>query len=595
MKIYYLSFIFFLQVIISNGQTWFQRASFPGPYGTTRQAAISVSVGSKGYVGLGIDAQGTTNWLKDFWEYNAVTNSWRRLPDFPGTGRLDAMAFVIGSNIYVGGGNQGNSRFIGSYLTDFYVFNTATETWSTTTAFPGGPRGEAFAFSMGGKGYVSCGKGTNASGYTHHTDLWAFDPSTASWTRKADLPQGARVFPIGFVINGKAYVGGGIMRTGVLSPVYTYYGDFWEYNPATDAWARKADMPEVGLWDPISVGTCSKGYVIGGWTQSGTKSNKTLEFDAITNTWRQIANFPYPTGSSEGWIINGHLYGFLGGGATLYALNLYGQYNIIPSSPVVCSMSTLTFQNPPANSSVSWASSNSNALRLGRIYGQPNTIVTASRVNNFNGSVTVTATVTEQNGCTSSYSKTIQVGTFLSTPIVGQAAVCPGNSYNYSVTVPGGHHSNYTYQWTVPSGWSIQSQSANNMQLYVPTYNTSYGALQVRVNNGCGSNQDGITVYPGYGCPGSYYFIISPNPVSGGLLSVNIVQENNEIAGVVDKKQNSEPVYTVELFNSDGYKVFGKKCEGNDLSLPTSNYPKGSYILKIFHNKEVITERILIQ
>jgi N-acetylneuraminic acid mutarotase len=74
----------------SNAQNWSPVTVFPGPEVTYRRGGISVSIGNKGYIGLGLS--GTI--LKDFWEFNALTNTWTRLPDFPGQARYDAVAFV---------------------------------------------------------------------------------------------------------------------------------------------------------------------------------------------------------------------------------------------------------------------------------------------------------------------------------------------------------------------------------------------------------------------------------------------------------------------------------------------------------------------
>ena len=49
--------------------------------------------------------------------------------------------------------------------------------------------------------------------------------------------------------------------------------------------------------------------------------------------------------------------------------------------------------------------------------------------------------------------------------VSGQVPVCPGSQYWYTASPTG-----TSYSWTYPSGWSVVSQSGNQIALYVPTY-----------------------------------------------------------------------------------------------------------------------------
>ena len=77
--------------------------------------------------------------------------------------------------------------------------------------------------------------------YPYHNrarTVWAYDPQTDSWTRKADMPT-ARRFPAAAAVDGIIYVvggtGGGWPGAAVL-PVAAY-------DPKTDTWTNKANMP----------------------------------------------------------------------------------------------------------------------------------------------------------------------------------------------------------------------------------------------------------------------------------------------------------------------------------------------------------------
>jgi N-acetylneuraminic acid mutarotase len=77
--------------------------TIPGNQGN-RNEGVAVVVGTKGYFGLGKSGTSPYPRLKDFWQYDFILSTWQQLPDFPGSPRMDAVAFVIGNVIYVGTG-----------------------------------------------------------------------------------------------------------------------------------------------------------------------------------------------------------------------------------------------------------------------------------------------------------------------------------------------------------------------------------------------------------------------------------------------------------------------------------------------------------
>src|SRR5688572_29638337 len=102
-----LLFIFFLFCfpLAEYGQTytWIQKATYGG---AARHRAVGVSVGGRGYMGLGhinsvVDVQ-----FADWWEYDPGTNSWAQKANFPPGKRYHAVAFAIDSFAYVGTGRD---------------------------------------------------------------------------------------------------------------------------------------------------------------------------------------------------------------------------------------------------------------------------------------------------------------------------------------------------------------------------------------------------------------------------------------------------------------------------------------------------------
>ena len=112
------------------------------------------------------------------------------------------------------------------------------------------------------------------------------NPSMGSlvWSPVANFPGGGRYGPTEFVINGKAYVGFGII-TGII-----YKNDIWQYDSDLNVWTQKANLPTAGKFSPRSFVIDGKGYVMTGWTPSPTSD--LWQFDPIINQWTQKTSFP---------------------------------------------------------------------------------------------------------------------------------------------------------------------------------------------------------------------------------------------------------------------------------------------------------------
>ena len=106
--------------------TWTLKAIFGG---SRRNGAAGFSVGGKGYIGTGSD-------LRDFWEYDPVTNVWRRKADFGGTERESAVGFSIGSKGYIG---TGHASLFGGPQVDFWEYDPGTNLWTQKADVGGTP------------------------------------------------------------------------------------------------------------------------------------------------------------------------------------------------------------------------------------------------------------------------------------------------------------------------------------------------------------------------------------------------------------------------------------------------------------------------
>jgi N-acetylneuraminic acid mutarotase len=254
--------------------TWTDKIDFGG---VERCQAVGFSIGSKGYIGTGMNEL-PPNGQQDFWEYDPAADTWTQKADFGGGPRYGAVGFSIGSKGYVGTGSDGTTP-----LRDFWEYDPIANIWSRKADVGGITAGYLFAagFSIGGKGYI----GTGLVGSTAHVkDFWEYDPAADTWTRKADVGGTERYGAVGFSIGGRGYIGTGSGSTG-------YVRDFWEYDPAADTWTRRADFGGAARSDAVSFVIGGRGYVGTGVLADGGRTREFWEYDPIADTWTQRADF----------------------------------------------------------------------------------------------------------------------------------------------------------------------------------------------------------------------------------------------------------------------------------------------------------------
>ena len=253
--------------IASAGDVWVQKANFGG---TGRVNAVAFTIGSKGYVGTGYDGSPK----QDFWEYDINTNLWTQKANITGI-RYQAVGFSIGTKGYIGTGYNDVSE-----LNSFYEYDPTLNTWTAKANFGGGNRRIAFGFSINGKGYI----GGGYDGSSQRQDMWEYDPNLNTWTVKANYGGGNGQGQQSFVIANKAYVG-----TGNINGV-TYSKVIYEYNPSLNSWTQKSDYGGTAHSAGVAFSIGNKGY-IGTGSTAGPNIDEFWEYDPNKNNWTQKANF----------------------------------------------------------------------------------------------------------------------------------------------------------------------------------------------------------------------------------------------------------------------------------------------------------------
>ena len=274
-----------------------------GKYGWTKRTdmqtlrggiAVGVVNGKIYVIGGGVNAANPLSLVE---EYDAVANTWTRKADMP-TARGFHSASVVNGKIYVIGGGAKNLVL----LPTVEEYNLATDTWTKKADIPTA-RGFHSTSVVNGKIYAIGGK----KGPVDFVSLVEeYNPVTDTWTKKADMPT-AREGLSTITINEKIYaIGGG--GTGPKGKFFDILSVVEEYNPATDTWTKKADMPTARIGLSVTA-VNGKIYAIGG---GDTKTNKVLPtvevYDTETDTWIKKEDMPLARTYVSTAAVNGRIY-----------------------------------------------------------------------------------------------------------------------------------------------------------------------------------------------------------------------------------------------------------------------------------------------
>jgi N-acetylneuraminic acid mutarotase len=167
--------------------------------------------------------------------------------------------------------------------------NTYAQKWLQRSDFGSVGRHRASALTIGNKGYMGIGH-TNGTGTNIvYQDWWQYDPSSNSWTQKADYPV-PNYAASAFATDTKGYIGGGTM----LGP------EFFEYDPLTNTWSPIANCP-MNVADQTAFAVNNKGYVIEG--------NQCVEYNPGGNSWMMKNAIPFFVGIwATSFVIDGSAY-----------------------------------------------------------------------------------------------------------------------------------------------------------------------------------------------------------------------------------------------------------------------------------------------
>jgi N-acetylneuraminic acid mutarotase len=291
MNMVFISF-FFLNLTLLSCSVNENRKETPGfwsgsnPFaGRARSGAITFAIGNKAFAGLGFDGD---EYVSDFYVFDIRTEVWGRRNNFPGILRERAVAFSIDGKGYVGlGYNRHNPK---EALADFWEYDPATDHWKRVADFGGTPRYNAVGFAIDTKAYV----GTGYDGNRCTRDFWQFDPQANVWREIESYPGKKIERAISFVVKDKAYVGCGTNNGWFTT-------DFWEFDPEKLSWTNRSPASNanhssvfrqaIRRYDALGFAIGDRGYIVGGISSDGTADKTVYEFDTNTFEWHQRTSF----------------------------------------------------------------------------------------------------------------------------------------------------------------------------------------------------------------------------------------------------------------------------------------------------------------
>jgi len=250
---------------------------------------------------------------------------------------------------------------------------------------------------------------------------------------------------------------------------------------------------------------------------------------------------------------------------------------------LVCTSGSFTLQNQPPGTTVTWSSSSPSGLSINSTTGA------ATRQNNFNGQVTVTAMINSACGNTN-FTRNVWVGVPVNVESIALGFytnqpfyVCPNTTYQFNAfdftNIPGTTYNWYTYNnHTIQSGQGTISTNIRTGNFVDETY------ISVRAQNTCGgSSWTDALLNQDFTCGSGWGFSVSPNP-SSDYIELNYNGAETDILN-----------YEVGLYDWNGQVLYKERSNSKKLRIQTSSFKKGLIVLKIVSGNKSETQLIQIE
>ena len=185
-----------------------------------------------------------------------------------------------------------------------FIVGACTEGWTTLAPIPVSTLDNASAVAVPEVGKIYFIGGGNGYYGESYNQTWAYDPASDSWSQKSDVPAPG----VGATYGSAVEIGGTIYVFGGYSD-YSYSNILWLYNVATDTWTQGASLPTPNAGAAVAAidGEIYLAYGTGFGTQ-------TWQYDPVANVYTQKSNAPnLPWNTNlHGVALGGSLHAFAG-------------------------------------------------------------------------------------------------------------------------------------------------------------------------------------------------------------------------------------------------------------------------------------------
>ncbi|MBL7982016.1 MAG: T9SS type A sorting domain-containing protein [Flavobacteriales bacterium] len=291
--------------------TWSEAEPMWDAWGRTNTSAVSHN--GKAYVICG-NATQQTQVAAEIWELGPpaplVPGTWVKRPYLPAAPRDRPFSFTLDGIAYLGGGNTTSG-----WSTQFFAYDPLARRWNTRASLPAAAQsGVQAAAAVDGLGYVLIGTDAN--------NFWVYDPANDTWAQRADMPGGARSRPVAFGLDGKIYVG-----TGMIASVRQ--NDLWAYDPQSDSWEQRANYNTSGVHSAAAFTLADRGCICGGnLNGSSTATSAVRCYDPVTDTWASAQGLQPPNNMQTHTAIGLNNRGYrLGGTLSSIIVDAFHEYD----------------------------------------------------------------------------------------------------------------------------------------------------------------------------------------------------------------------------------------------------------------------------
>lgn len=184
-----------------------------------RTGAVAIATDSLIYIGLGFNGQvyNDSSYLRDWWQYNPLTEEWKQLQSYPTNETAAPSAFLHEDYIYIAFGSYDIST------NKLYRYNITHNTWSEVNAGSCAKLVETVATSIKGRSFA----GTNRYWYE-------FNHTSCQWERRGDYKKDGNWLSSTLLQhNDYIYILGGREWTATASKSgiirYNLHSDTWDF------------------------------------------------------------------------------------------------------------------------------------------------------------------------------------------------------------------------------------------------------------------------------------------------------------------------------------------------------------------------------